>query len=108
MVQQTNMNLSIVKKFKQKVDKIVKMNKMILFGSRAKGNFSEESDFDLLIVSNEFEQKPFYKRAIELYAAWKEKYPLELICYTEEEFEQKKTNPYSIASQANKTGIHIA
>lgn len=102
------MNLPIVKKFKQKAEKIVKMNRMIFFGSRAKGNFSEESDFDLLIVSNEFEQKPFYKRPIELYAAWKEKYPLELICYTEKEFKEKKANPYSIASQATKTGISIA
>lgn len=107
-MQQTNMNLSLVKKFKQKAGKIVKINKMILFGSRAKGNFSEESDFDLLIVSNEFEQKPFHKRAIELYAAWGEKYPLELICYTEKEFKQKKANPYSIAATAAKTGINIA
>ena len=102
------MNIPIVKKFRRKAGKIVKINRMIFFGSRAKGNFSEESDFDLLVVSNEFEQKPFYKRPIELYAAWKENYPLELICYTEKEFSQKKANPYSIAAQAAKTGISIA
>lgn len=102
------MNLPIAKKFRQKVQTIVKLDRMILFGSRAKGNFNEESDFDLIIVSSDFEQKPFYKRALKLYAAWKEKYALELICYTKKEFDQKKANPYSIAAEAAKTGISIA
>ncbi|HLD59251.1 MAG TPA: nucleotidyltransferase domain-containing protein [archaeon] len=107
MVQKTNKNIGIAKKFKQNASKLIKIEKIILFGSRAKGNFSEESDFDLMVVSNNFAKKPFYKRPIELYSKWKLDYPLELICYTEEELKQKLKNPYSTASQAIKTGISI-
>ncbi|MFH0955060.1 MAG: nucleotidyltransferase domain-containing protein [Candidatus Micrarchaeota archaeon] len=107
MVQKTNLNLAIVKKFRQKIAKIVDIREMLFFGSRAQGNFREDSDFDLIVVSKDFEQKPFYKRSIALYAAWKEQYPLELLCYTEKEFREKKDNFYGIIAKAAKTGIRI-
>ena len=107
MVQTKNLNLSIVKKFRQKAGKIVKISKMIFFGSRTQGHFSNESDFDLIVVSDDFGKQPFYKRAVGLYAAWKEDYPLELICYTKKEFREKQSNPYTLAAQAVKTGITI-
>lgn len=35
------------------------MNKIILFGSKARGNAKKESDIDLIIVSPYFEEKNF-------------------------------------------------
>jgi hypothetical protein len=61
-----------------------------LFGSRATGDWLEESDWDVVIVSPEFAGIPFPERATMLLR----ELPLrrvELLCYTEEEFDQRAT-----------------
>ena len=106
MVPEPNPNTAIAKKFKQKLGNI-KISSMRLFGSRAKGNFTPESDFDFLIISNDFKGIPPHKRAVKIYPKWEEDYPLELICLTEAELEQKSKNQWSIAYQAVSTGIPV-
>jgi len=106
MVQKTDKNLAIARKFKKKAEKLVKMNKLIFFGSRVKGTFGRYSDFDLLIVSKDFEGIPWYRRPGKFYTAWKEDYPLEMLCYTPDEFRKKQKTP-GIISEAVKTGIEI-
>lgn len=107
MEQTTIKNIEIVKKFKKKAEKFISLQKMIFFGSRSAGTFHRDSDFDLIIVSKDFENKPFFERPLPLYLTWREEYPLELICYTPKELKQKLQNPYSIAAEAMKTGISI-
>ncbi len=71
-----------------------------LFGSRARGDYLEDSDWDLLIVSPEFAGIPFPERA----TVFLEKVPLrrvELLCYTEEEF-QEKVSELGIVAEAVK------
>jgi predicted nucleotidyltransferase len=43
-------DLKIVKKLKHLICRKVKVDEIILFGSRAKENASEESDLDVLII----------------------------------------------------------
>jgi hypothetical protein len=105
MVQITNKNIEIVKRFKNKL-KDIGVDRLILFGSRARGTFHSESDFDLIIISNKFEGIPMHKRSFIYYANWKENYPVEIICYTPNEFEILK-NKISIVSEALKEGIEI-
>lgn len=107
MVRKANKNLALVKNFKERAGKIVKIDEIIFFGSRAKGNFNSESDFDLLVVSDDFEEQPFYKRCAKLYPLWSENYPLELICFTEKELKEKQKNQYGIVAEAKRTGITI-
>ncbi len=106
MVQTSNKNLSSVRKFQKEIKMKIKVDKLILFGSRAKGTFNSLSDFDLLLVSNSFKDIPWYKRSIKLYPFWKEDLPLELLCYTPEEFERKKKQ-MGIVQEAVKEGIEI-
>jgi len=106
MVQRTNKNIKLVQKFKRNINKSVKIDKLILFGSRAKGNFSRYSDFDLLIISSAFKGVPWYKRPTKFYMMWKEDYPLEILCYTPEEI-RKRMERISIVSEAVKEGIEI-
>jgi predicted nucleotidyltransferase len=40
----------------------LKLNKLVLFGSYAKNNYSKESDLDLIIVSSDFRNKTLSKR----------------------------------------------
>jgi len=59
-----------------------------LFGSRARGDYLEESDWDIMIVSPEFANIPFPDRA----TMFLKRVPLrrvELLCYTEEEFRDR-------------------
>lgn len=59
-----------------------------LFGSRARGDFLEESDWDILVVSPDFANKPFPQRATFVLR----NLPLrrvELLCYTPDELRER-------------------
>ena len=106
MVQKADKNITLVRKFKRIINKSFKVDKIILFGSRAKGNFGRYSDFDLLIVSPDFKGIPWYKRPTKFYMMWKEDFPLEILCYTPEEIRERMEKA-NIVSEAFKEGIEI-
>ncbi len=108
MVQEANPNIRVAKRFRKKLEREIGVSSLVLFGSRSRGNFSAESDFDFLLVSNDFDGVPQHKRPAKLYGLWDEDYPLELICYTEKEFEEKKKGPYwGITRKALASGTPI-
>ena len=98
---------SRVKKFTKKIRAAFDVKKVLLFGSRARGDYLEDSDYDVLIVSPEFEGKVFSKRISELYDYW-DYLPLniELLCYTPKEFEKMRKR-IGIVQQALLEGIDI-
>ncbi len=63
---------------------------ILLFGSRARGDSLRYSDFDLIIVSEYFNGIPFIRRIEEVYMIIDSDLKLDIICYTPEEFENKK------------------
>ncbi len=81
--------------------------RIILFGSRARGDHLEESDIDLLVVSSKFEKIPFRERMIAAYGRWGKKTDLEQICYTPQELERKRKE-IGIVRQALSEGIEIS
>jgi len=50
------------KKFLKTLKRKFNLSKIILSGSRAKGNYLKESDYDLIIVSDYFKDIPFLER----------------------------------------------
>lgn len=106
MVQKQNRNLTAVKAFKKKLQKKISIDRVIFFGSRTRNDYYENSDFDLVIVSDDFKGTPWYKRAASLYLMWEKDDPLELLCYTPEELERKKDR-LGIVSEAVKTGVVV-
>ena len=105
MVQTTNKNLKIIKDYFKQLKKI-NAERVVFFGSRAKGNFHNDSDFDLIIVSKKFKNLKQSKRVLISYKLWENDFALELLCYTPEEFEERK-NGLNIVSEALKTGIEL-
>ncbi|MCD6093026.1 MAG: nucleotidyltransferase domain-containing protein [Candidatus Aenigmarchaeota archaeon] len=95
-----------LKKFKHKINKQYHIDKMILFGSLAKGTFHKHSDIDLILVSKKFRNKRILKRSPNLYLEWDLDYPVDFLCYTPEEFEKKK-NEISIVREALKNGVEV-
>lgn len=76
--------------------------RIYLFGSWARGNETEDSDIDLLIVKKT--ALPRYERARELgMLIPHRKYPLDLLVYSPEEFEELKdvvgTIPYEVVQE---------
>ncbi|MBU3923792.1 MAG: nucleotidyltransferase domain-containing protein [Nanoarchaeota archaeon] len=101
-------NVKIVKAFKEILSKKFNIGKLILFGSRARGDFREDSDFDLIVVSDEFEGVRSFKRAPELYSAWdSDNYSVDFICLTSSEFERMKDNRQTVVGLAVGEGVEI-
>jgi len=80
--------------------------KVLLFGSRARGDNLIDSDVDMIIVSKKFEGVNWLKRIRDVSVFWDGLVPLEPICYTPEEFEEKK-KMIGIVSEAVKEGIEL-
>lgn len=95
-----------LEEFKQRLSKELQLNKMILFGSYSRGDYSKYSDADLIVVSPAFAREKSWKRPRHLYKHWRHKYPVDFLCYTPEEFEERK-NQASLVRQALKEGVEI-
>ena len=98
--------VQITKDFAGKLRKKFNIFKIILFGSRARGDNLEQSDYDFIIVSKDFAKKPFVLRASDLYDYWDDSLDIEVLCYTPEEFEKKKKQ-IGIVQQAVKEGVEL-
>jgi uncharacterized protein len=75
-------------------DKWLKISRIILFGSQAGGEITEESDIDIVIISNNFKGKDIFERAkltkeAEIQTIKKFMIPLDIITMTPEEFESE-------------------
>lgn len=96
-----------VKEFAAQVKKKFGVEEILLFGSRARGDYLEDGDVDLIVVSKSFEKVPFIERASKILPLWKSRYDLEALCYTPEEFEGLKSRKISIIEQAVEEGIAV-
>ncbi|MBI3412907.1 MAG: nucleotidyltransferase domain-containing protein [Candidatus Aenigmarchaeota archaeon] len=90
--------------FLRKVKKKFAPSKVILFGSRARGDYLIDSDYDLLIVSDKFSKYDWHQRMVEVIKLTEGKFSLDVICLTEEEFEKRKKE-LSIVNEAVKEGV---
>jgi len=96
----------ILRTYIKKVNKKFKLEKAILFGSRARGDYLLNSDVDMILVSKDFKKLKFKERMAEVLECWDEYIDIEPLCYTPEEFEKKKKQ-IGIVNQAIKEGILI-
>lgn len=96
----------VAREFKDKIKKKFDIQKLILFGSRARGDNLKYSDYDFIAVSDNFKDKRFILRASDFYDYWDSTIDLEIICYTPEEFERKKKQ-IGIVKTAIEEGIEI-
>ena len=62
----------------------------IAFGSRVRGDALSTSDLDLVLVSPSFASLPYLKRALAVLELLDYPPGLELLCYTPEEFDEKR------------------
>jgi predicted nucleotidyltransferase len=78
-------------------------DKVILFGSRARGKARPESDFDLLVIKAS--DAPGYRRDAALYLALAGlNAPVDLITYTHEQVRDWSAVPQALVTTANREG----
>ncbi len=94
------------KRFASALKKRMNVNRLILFGSRARGDHFVTSDFDFVLVSGEFSGKPFTRRASQLYRLWQSSCDLEVLCYTPEEWCRLKDRR-GILMNAQQEGVRL-
>jgi predicted nucleotidyltransferase len=83
--------------------KSVNPDKIILFGSRARGDFKKESDYDICIIKKDVEHRR--KLAQQIYRLlYGVGVPLDIIVETPERFEELRDNPFMIYKEIAKYG----
>jgi len=73
-----------------KIVKEIKPSRIIIFGSRARGDARETSDIDVIVVSDYFRGITFLRRMPMLLRLVKFEKHIDFLCYTEDEFEEIK------------------
>ena len=96
-------NVQEIEAAAKRLGKEINASQVILFGSYARGQASENSDVDLMIIAES--RLPRYKRSRELYKLF-QPYPfgMDLVVYTPEEIEKGKKSPISFVSRVLREG----
>ncbi len=84
-----------------------RIERILLFGSRGRGDALVTSDVDLVVVSPDFRGVNWRERAIAVSRLWRGPVRLEALCYTPEEF-QKRATELSIVRRASEEGVRLA
>ena len=82
------------------------LQEAIVFGSHATGEGLEDSDIDLILVSDDFEGVFFPNRITLVRRYWPFRDGLDVLCYTRGEFE-KRRNMLGIVQRAVSEGISV-
>jgi len=92
--------LNVAKEYNVEIDKI------ILFGSRARGDYKEDSDWDILIVTKEkLDKKTKFNLWYNIYRRLE--FPADIIIVSKDTFERFKNDYGFIYSYALEEGIII-
>ena len=87
----------------QRILEVTQPEKIILFGSYARGEATERSDIDLLIIQPS--NLPRYKRSTPIRLALKELFPSkDIVVYTPEEVEEWKSASTSFIASVLREG----
>ena len=93
--------------FRRRLQKSFAIERMILFGSRARGRHRRSGDVDIIVVSERFRGKGAIERATPLYLEWDLGLPVDFLCYTPEEFRDLSRRG-GLVREALREGIPIS
>ena len=98
-----NLDEKLLKEVVERILQVVRPEKIILFGSYARGEATEESDLDLLIIQPS--NLPRYKRSTPVRLALKGLFPSkDIVVYTPEEVKEWGTTSTSFIATVLQEG----
>ena len=99
-------NDSVVRDIVRRIVDTVQPERVILFGSQARGDARPHSDFDVLVIKQSDE--PRYRRSIPLYVALADlPVEVEVMVYTPEEVNEWSAVPQAFVTTAVREGTTI-
>lgn len=99
----TQLETSLVREIVQRIAQTIRPEKIILFGSRARGEARPDSDIDLLVIAHS--NQPRYRRAAPLYGALSGiAAPLDILVYSPEEVEDWRDVRQAFVTTAIREG----
>ncbi|MBI5185189.1 MAG: nucleotidyltransferase domain-containing protein [Nitrospinae bacterium] len=84
------------------LSKAIHVERVLLFGSRAKGEHTTWSDYDLCVISPDFKGIKPWERMELVLSHWDGERALEAVCYTMHEFE---TIDFSLVQEIRQNGL---
>ena len=104
------MDSSVKIKIKSIVQSILPGAKIILFGSRARGDNNNDSDYDFLLITKKqfsLREKLICRGKINLLLVYALHSPVDVLLNSEQEINIKKTLPGHIVRWAIKEGVEL-
>ena len=102
----SSLNDDLVRGIVQRFVDTAQPEKVILFGSQARGDARPNSDFDVLVIKHSDE--PRYRRSVPLYVALADlPVEVEVMVYTPEEVEEWSEVPQAFVTTALREGATI-
>jgi predicted nucleotidyltransferase len=102
----SSLNDALIRDIVRRIVDTVQPEKVILFGSQARGDARPNSDFDLLVIKQSDE--PRYRRSIPLYVALADlPVEVEVMVYTPEEVDEWSQVPQAFVTTAVREGTAI-
>lgn len=101
---QTNLKKTVpLAEIVNRIVETISPDKVVLFGSTARGDNRPESDLDLLIIKES--QEPRYRRSVPIYHALRDiMIPMDIIVYTPSEIEEWKQVHQAFVTTALREG----
>ena len=96
----------LVQRLKARIGQHLRVETLILFGSRANGSPDEWSDYDFIVVSPDFEGISFIDRGSLLFPLREHGASYDFLCYTPEEYARLKSET-TMVREAARTGVRI-
>ncbi len=90
--------MEVLPKIKEKINP----SRVIIFGSRVSGFATEDSDIDVIVVSDLFKNVSFLERMPMLLKLGGFEKHIDFLCYTEEEFEHLRKNSVIVRDALTK------
>jgi predicted nucleotidyltransferase len=80
--------------------------KVLVFGSRARGDALKESDLDVLVVADSFAPIRWLERSVRVLDRVPVPFAIELLCYTPDEY-SRKVEELGIVRTATEEGVEL-
>lgn len=96
----------VIERLKTRIGEHLRIEALILFGSRATGQEDESSDYDLIVVSPDFDGVPFLDRGQLLLPLREKEVSYDFLCYTPAEFETLSSQA-TMVRDAARTGVRL-
>lgn len=99
----------IISEYQRKLEALgIRVKKIILYGSHALGEAKEDSDIDLLVVSDDFKSMDLWERLCLLGRARTGiKRPMEILGFTEEELSEEQIGTF-VRDEVKSKGVIVA